>query len=162
MASLPYGLILLAAVLCSAFGGRLAFASGSVVLAGWVLFIAAWWEHSPAAMINMAGIDASHMDVWAVTDLLAGWTILVLAAPRWWAFALWGMLTAQMMLHCAHQYAGLDYAPYATGLDTLFVGQVAVLFMTGRGRIADLLSVCLHRGWHVLRAAWPASRAEAR
>lgn len=151
--SLPYGLLLIAAVLSASLAGQRATIAGGIIAAGWAFYNAAWWGRSPAAFI---GID--EVDLWAMTDMLIGATMLWFGRDRWWGVALWALFVMQGALHIPHQYGGLAFAPYSKALDTLFLAQLAVLFMTGGGRLVDYLSDCLRHVRHVLRSPSAAPR----
>lgn len=152
MPSLPYAIALFVALLCAIAGGRRTFAAGMVITAGWVLFNAAWWDNSPAAL---SGIDP--IDIWCLTTLLIGGTILWIARDAWWSIALWGILTLQMVLHVLYQYSGLAWKPYNTALDALFLALLSVLMMAGGGKIVDMVSILARTVWHHLNPLSPAS-----
>ncbi len=127
------------------------FTASLAVFAGWVMFSLSWSEYSISALTPL-----SYVDVWAVTDLAIASIILIAAGPKWWAMALAGIFWAQIAMHVAHQYGGLEFAPYSVTLDTLFLGQLAILFTVGGGKVGDIL---LSRVNHVLDALRPPSAA---
>lgn len=158
--ALPYGALALLAVastLVSSEDRRPAFFASVAIFVGWVLFNSAWWGTSPAGLLNDAGIGVSHADVWSITDLAIGAIILYTGQCRWWSLSLWALLTAQVLLHCFYQFAGLAFASYSFALDVLFLGQLAVLFMIGGRSIVDHLLNLVHHVRDVLLPTAPAS-----
>lgn len=125
MPSLPFAVLLLAAVLCSSFGGRRAFAIGMVIAADWVLYNAPWWGYDPATAIGLR-----YTDGWAVVDLLALIAVLSIAQWRWWGFAIAGILLVQIWIYALID-AGVAFTPASKALDALFLAQLTVLFMAG-------------------------------
>lgn len=154
MASLPYAVPLLLAVLYASLSNKRAFAVGTVMTAGWLLYIAAWWEYSPAAIFSMSGIYVDHQDVWAMTDMAVAIYIVLKANRTKWAGGLFWLLVAQVTFHCFYKYAGLSAGLYETALNTTFLAQVAALFMAGGRRSADRLLDILDHAWHVFCEAW--------
>lgn len=149
--SITYGLLAAWALLAALASGKNdrgpAFLSGLTILAGWLLYVAAWTPYAPAIWLPWF----SHTDIWAMTDLAIAAVILGVARDRWWAMALWGLLFTQILSHVCYQFFGLDFATYSTMLDALFLGQLSVFFMLGGGRIVDFVSDSYDHGWHVLR-----------
>lgn len=127
---------------------RGAFMASLAILSGWVLFVASWTEYSPASLAPWL----SYTERWALTDLTIATVILLLAAPRWWSLTLAAIIWVQIVLHNLHEYAGLEFAPYSAALDFLFLGQLAVFFMLGGGKIVDLMSSGLDHVAHVFRS----------
>lgn len=157
MANLPYAVPLLAAVLYASLSNERAAAVGTVMMAGWLLYIAAWWEYSPAAIFSMSGVYIDHQDAWAITDMLVAIYVVLKANGTRWACALFWILVLQVAFHCFYKYAGLSAGLYETALNTTFLAQVAALFMAGGRKSADRLFDIFAHSRHVLRKAWPAS-----
>lgn len=152
-----YGLLSAAAVCMTAGAPRderlPAFSAGLVILAGWGLFVLSWTDYAPALI---TGLDP--IDIWAFTDLMSAAAILYIARGRWWSSALWGLFCAQTILHCAHSYAGMLFAPYSTALDVLFLGQIAVLFLVGGAGCVDRLFDWYDNARDVRRPPWAAEK----
>lgn len=155
MPSLPYAVLLFASVLLASCAGKRAFAVGMVITAVWVSYNAAWWwpSASPAALAYLAGVEMTHAEAWALTDLLAVIVIIPASGYRWWGFALAGVLLMQMVAYALIE-AGAAFAPSSIVLDALFLAQLAVLFMVG-GKHRDRLLLSLRGILHRLRRSIP-------
>lgn len=140
-----YGLLTVLAVFASAGvmpkRDRIpAFWSGVILLAGWGLWtLSMRTSYGPAFWLYEIGVEVDPVEIWSLTDLISSAAILMLARGRWWSAAIWGLLCAQVVLHCCHLYAGMSFAPYATALDFLYLGQLAVLFSIGGRGCVDRL-----------------------
>jgi len=157
-----YVALLMGALLASLVAGRNdrgpAIVSGLAILGGWLLFVSSWTRFAPAHVFTWL----SYSDIWAMTDLAVAAVIGVVARDRWWGKALWSLIFAQVCLHVAHQYLGLNFASYSMFLDALFLGQLAVFYMLGGGAIVDFLSHGHVDGDHVFRAAQAAPSEKER
>lgn len=157
MPSLPYAIALTVALLCAVAGGRRAFAAGMAITAGWVLYNAAWWDYSPAALTGLGSVD-----IWCVTTVVLSTFILTIGWRQWWSYAMWGVFCAQMTLHCAYQFNALDWTPYSKALDALFLALLAVLYAVGGPTIVDRMLDYYHRCRDGFHSAGPTpSKAQA-
>lgn len=115
---------------------RGALTASLAIFAGWAMFVASWSDkYSPADLFPFL----LYTERWAMTDLVIATTILFIAGLRWWGLALAGILWVQVLFHVAHQYTGLEFEIYSVALDVLFLGQLAILFTLGGGRLLRLL-----------------------
>lgn len=162
-----YGLLTVLAVFASAGVSPKrdrvpAFWSGMIILAGWGLWtLSMRTEYGPAFWLYEIGVEIDPVEIWGLTDFISSAAILMLARGRWWSAAIWGLLSAQVILHCCYLYAGMEFAPYATALDFLYLGQLAVLFSIGGAGSVDWISDWYGRARHVPRKARAAQASKA-
>lgn len=134
--------------------------AGLGLLVSWGLFVSAWADVSPAGVLLMAHIEVDHATLWSITDLVLSVFILGLAFDRWWGWALWSLLVAQIAMHVQYQSGGWDWAAYEKGLDATFLAQLAVLFWLGGKGVVDHLSDIRDHVRNVFRATRSAQAQE--
>lgn len=138
MPSLPYAVLLLVTMFISSFAGWRTFATSAVIGADWVIFNAAWWDISPAALSSSMGAEFSHTDIWALTDLAAMVAVVCIAPYRLWSFAIAGFLLLQIGIYGLLD-AGTPWSMVTVVLDALFLAQLAVLSGKGGRRCGNSL-----------------------
>jgi len=121
---------------------RFAKLCAAVITANWLLFAMPWIYNplSPAHILKVWGLPATHEDMWALADLLS--LIVVVWAGRavWWSPMIWTVYLATLSMHALAWLNGFQYVEYETVLDACLVVQIAVLFVVGGDGIADRLS----------------------
>lgn len=121
------------------------------LLCGWTF--SAW---SPYALLGIPGSD-----IWAIADALFGGIVILVAYNRWWGRALWIVALIQEIVHFLYFGDMLAPAAYLSGLDGLFLIQVAI-FVAGGGKGAgDLLHSGVVRLRRPRRSSTPALARQA-
>lgn len=161
-----FGILAAAACLSTLWADRdergPAFASGLVILLGWALFNLTWTDYAPDLLLAEMGIRSNYVDIWSITDMVAGAAILFFGMTRWWALAVYALLLTQVFFHCVYRFYEIDFAAYSMILDGLFLGQVAVIFLIGGGKCGDYLLDLFNNARDVFRSPQAASRKEAK
>lgn len=146
------GLLMLVAVFFATYVDKdrrgEAVAAALVLLAVWVLYVLSWTPLSLARGASaVLDVKVSSQDLWPVVDALAAMGIVLACFRRWWGWALWATLAAQVLIHYGNQQWSFDFGTYSHVLDGLFLAQIAIFILIGGRGVVDLL----HRGIGRLR-----------
>lgn len=145
-----FGLLCVAALVvasCSREDRRCIVTAASVILANWALFVLPWVYNplSPAHLLKVIGLPATHEDMWALADLASLLTIAIQGRDTWWAPMIWSAYLATLTMHAVAWATALQYVDYSAVLDASLIVQLAVIFLMGGSGCADLVSRC--RRW---------------
>lgn len=129
-----------AALVCASAAPRdrmTAIASAMLLAGNWLLYVASYWAVPPAAALWALGATIRSEELWGLADCVCACAILALAHHRWWGWALWGLYTAQCLMHVVYIGGWVSFPPYVNVLDRLFLAQVGTFILIGGGGIVD-------------------------
>lgn len=146
-----FGLLCVAALVvasCSREDRRCVVTAAGVILANWMLFVLPWVYNplSPAHLLKVIGLPATHEDMWALADLASLLTICWYGRDLWWTGLLIGPYLAMLATLATGWAEGADYGQYALMLDRGLLVQLAVIFWLGGDGVLDRLSAGWRRG----------------
>lgn len=90
------------------------------------------------------------VDTWAIADMLAGLTVLVVARDKWWGKCIYGLLLAGCVFHASYWARVCDWASYQRGLDMTFMAEEALFFAIGAGGVSDWITSNFGAGRNIL------------
>lgn len=148
-----YGVLTVMAIFAATLAPRderiPAYWCGTILMASWALWgISMRTEWGPAFLLSRIGVWIDPVDIWSFTDFAAMIAIPLIGRVRWWTITLCSILAVQIALHCVYMLGAIEFRPYGSALDFLFLGQLAVLFaIGGPGAVDRLLD------WSAVRAS---------
>lgn len=158
----PNGLICLVAIVFAAFSKpserRAAIWCASILLGVWLVGMSTYQANGITSLVPASYVEYGlswdgelhrlpggvSVDIWAVSDCLSLFAILLIAQDKWWGFVLSAFLLVGCICHALYWLRLADWVGYKTALNFTFLAEESVFYVIGGGGI-------WHAGVGVLR-----------
>lgn len=151
-----YGLVTIGAIIAACLSApsdrRDAFLCAVGLHASWVIYVLAWTPWSPAIMLTRYAFDTDSVTIWSLCNcanaILALYLWVMSGRGKDWLICLYVLLLSACYFDVLWWADVVSWDTFRRVIDTIFVGEMALLYMLGAGNAADVVGRCYVR-WHL-------------